>query len=255
MVNFIMSITKSIMLRSGFAVLMLIFSAVSQAQKSVTFESSDKVTVTGDVYLSENVSAPFIILFHQAYYSRGEYLEIAPKLNAMGYNAIAIDQRFGKRVNDVENATFADAKEKNLPRKHRDAYPDLEAALEYVKTNYDPDTLIIWGSSYSAALSLVLAAKHEEIDAALLFSPGEYFKFEGKRFAAWASDVKAPVFLTSSKKEAKKRALIFAELTNPKSVQFKPSFSGFHGSKALWEENAGHEKYWAQVSSFLQSIK
>ena len=33
-----------------------------------------------DLYIAHDASAPFILLFHQAGWSRGEYLEIAPKL-------------------------------------------------------------------------------------------------------------------------------------------------------------------------------
>ena len=241
-------------LKIGLLLLLSVQFNYSFAAEIVTFETSDKVTVTGDLYLVADENAPFIILFHQAFYSRGEYLEIAPKLNAMGYNTLAIDQRFGNKVNGIANATLADAKAKRLARKHRDSYPDLEAALDYVKLNHTPQQLIVWGSSYSASLSLVLAAKHKEIDAVLTFSPGEYFKFEGKKFSEWAKEIESPVFITSSKKETKKRAEIFAQLSNNKSVQFKPDFAGFHGSKALWGKSAGNEEYWLQVTTFLSSI-
>ncbi len=182
---------------------------ISFSQQSVIFFASDSVLISGDLYMTKDKEAPFILLFHQAFFSRGEYIDIAPKLNAMGYNCLAIDQRFGKEVNKIKNKTSKNAKKKGVKKMPKDTYPDLEAALGYVKRNYKPKQLIVWGSSYSASLSLVLASKHKEIDALLLFSPGEYFKYENKHFCEWAKTVDCPVFMTSSQKEAKKRTIIF----------------------------------------------
>ena len=88
---------------------------MSEAQQMVTFFSSDGLTVTADLYLKDK-SYPFIILFHQANFSRGEYQETAPKLMKLGYNCLAVDLRSGKEVNFIKNETAAKAHEKNLPR-------------------------------------------------------------------------------------------------------------------------------------------
>ena len=53
-------------------------------------------------------NAPVLVLFHQAGWSRGEYREIAPKLNELGYICLAIDQRSGKGVNGVANGNVTD---------------------------------------------------------------------------------------------------------------------------------------------------
>ena len=37
-------------------------------------------------------------------------------------------------------------------------------------------------------------------------------------------------------------------------VQFIPQLDGFHGSKALWSENEGHEEYWAALKEFLENL-
>lgn len=218
---------------------------------TVHFPSKDNVTITGDIYLTDNLKAPFIILFHQAMFSRGEYLEIAPILNSWGFNCMAIDQRSGMKINGVMNETHKNAKSKGKSTKYTDAYPDLEAALSYVKKEYSPEKLIIWGSSYSSSLVFVLAAKHPEIKGVLSFSPGEYFKFENKTISDWAKDVKCPVFVTSSKKEAKDCSIIFNNSPNNRNVQFIPEVSGFHGSKALWKSKTGNEKYREAVKLFL----
>ena len=226
--------------------------AYTQAQKeTITFSAEDNIKVTADIYLTDNKEAPFILLFHQANYSRGEYIEIAPKLNKLGFNCIAIDQRSGLKVNGVKNETHTNAKEKGKKTKYPDAFPDLEATLEYVKKNYSPKKILIWGSSYSSSLVFVLAAKHKEIAGLLSFSPGEYFEFEDKKIADWAAEVECPVFVTSSQKEGAKCSLIFKKAGNKSNVQYIPEVSGFHGSKALWEEKKGQEGYWKAVQLFL----
>ncbi len=225
--------------------------SAQNTKKTINFPAKDNIRITADLYLTENEDAPFIILFHQAMFSRGEYIEIAPMLNNWGFNCMAIDQRSGLKVNSILNQTHKNAKNKGKSTKYTDAYPDLETALAYVKKEFSPKKIIVWGSSYSSSLVFILAAKHPEVDAVLSFSPGEYFKFENKRIADWAKDVKCPVFVTSSKKEAQDCSLIFKNTSNKKNIQFIPEVSGFHGSKALWKNKNGHEKYREAVKKFL----
>lgn len=224
-------------------------------KETITFSAEDNVTITADLYITEKKDAPFILLFHQAMFSRGEYIEIAPKLNNLGFNCIAIDQRSGLKVNGIKNQTCKDAKKKNKKTKYKNAYLDLEATLNFVKKTYSPKKIIIWGSSYSSSLVFILASKHKEINGLLSFSPGEYFKFEGKKIEDWAKDVQCPIFVTSSKKEATKCMLIYNKATNKNNVQFTPKSKGFHGSKVLWKEKKGHTEYWKEVKTFLEIIK
>ena len=220
---------------------------------TTTFKAADGLTVTADVYATKNPDAPWIILFHQAGYSRGEYREIAPKLNDLGFNCMAVDQRSGEGVNGVENETFKAAKSKNLKTKYPDAYPDLEAALQHVKNKFKSKKTIIWGSSYSASLVFILASNYQSDVAALAaFSPGEYFTFDGKKIANYAAEVACPVFVTSSKSEHKDWKKIFENVTTKAKVGFLPSEKGFHGSKALWSSKEGHEEYWDALTKFLK---
>ncbi len=238
------------------ATILLSVTIHAQAEKKeIKFNSSDNITITGDLYLTSNLSAPFIILFHQAGYSRGEYIETAPKLNKLGFNCLAIDQRSGKGVNDIPNETNMEASKKGLSTKYPDAMPDLEAAIKYVEENYKPKKLIILGSSYSSSLSLVLAAKYpDKIDAALAFSPGEYFLFEDKKMEEYASKIKIPVFLTSAKSEEHMWKSIFEKIPEAYSTGYLPEVEGIHGSRALWEKIEGNEGYWEAVKGFLNKL-
>jgi pimeloyl-ACP methyl ester carboxylesterase len=223
--------------------------------ETVTFESADGLSVTGDLYLTGHRRAPFILLLHQAGYSRGEYLEIAPKLCEQGYNCLAIDQRSGSQVNGVENETSAAAKEQGLPCRYADAYPDLEAALQYVMEHYRPERLIVWGSSYSASLALILAAEHpDEVQAVLAFSPGEYFKMNGRSIADYAKGITQPVFITSAKSEEKAWRGIADEISSAGCEFFVPEGRGVHGSSALFESTENNMEYWTATEAFLKSL-
>ncbi len=125
-------------------------------EETLHFKARDGVNITADLYMTSAAEAPFILLFHQAGYSRGEYKEIAPKLNQLGFNCLAIDQRSGDKVNGIINETHIDAKKLNKPTQYIDAIPDLEAAYAYVRNKLNPNKMIIWGSSYSAALTFFL---------------------------------------------------------------------------------------------------
>ncbi len=222
--------------------------------KEISFPSEDGLKITADLYLNQNAKAPLIILFHQAGYSRGEYRPIAPMLNEMGFSCLAIDQRSGAGVNDVLNETNARATAKKMPTEYIDALPDLEAALDFAQATISKD-IIIWGSSYSSALVVYLGAEHgEELKGILAFSPGEYFSIHGKKFEDYAKDVKAPFFVTSAKNEHDNWKGIYANIPGEKAY-YLPSDPGFHGSRALWPTNAGHEACWAEVTKFLEGLK
>ncbi|MEA4938441.1 MAG: alpha/beta fold hydrolase [Christensenella sp.] len=224
--------------------------------QTVTFQTADGLTVTGDLYLTDDLSAPFLLLCHQAGYSRGEYLEIAPKLNKLGYNCLAIDQRSGRGVNGVTNETNKAAQSDGLSVGYVAAYPDLEAALAYLIEQYHPKQLIAWGSSYSASLVLILAAEHpNDVQAVLSFSPGEYFSFNDQHIKDYAKKITQPVFITSSKSEAPAWRDIAGAISSKGCVFFVPQGSGVHGSSALMEKTKNNAEYWTAVEDFLKSLQ
>ncbi|WP_196885161.1 alpha/beta hydrolase [Aureivirga sp. CE67] len=223
--------------------------------QTIKFPSSDGIEITGNLYMTKNKENPFILLFHQAGYSRGEYLEIAPKLNALGYNCLAIDQRSGKEINGVKNETHLAAEKAGKATEYPDALQDAQAAINYIEKEFKPKQLIIWGSSYSASLTFILGAMDKNVDAILAFSPGEYFKYNGKSIADYASEVTVPVFITSARNEEKNWKSIYVAIPTKDKVGFIPKGKGVHGSKALWQTQPDHREYWAAVESFLKSIR
>jgi pimeloyl-ACP methyl ester carboxylesterase len=166
-----------------------------------------------------------------------------------------VDQRSGGACNGVVNETHKVAKENNLPTGYADAYPDLEAALSYVISNYAPARLIAWGSSYSSSLALILASEHpDEIFAVLSFSPGEYFKFNDMLVADYAKSIIQPVFITSARSEEKSWRGIAEKIKSNGCVFFVPEDSGRHGSSALFEATPNNAEYWTAVEGFLASL-
>lgn len=237
---------------------LILFVAISFqlfAQKTITFKAKDGLEVTADLYLTKDDKAPMIILFHQAEWSRGEYKEIAPKLNKLGFNCIAVDQRSGGEVNDINNETFKRAEAKGLSTAYVDAMPDMIAAIDYIKNNYKAASkTIIWGSSYSAGLVLKIASERKDVDGVLAFSPAEYYEKMGKP-KDWVTstihNINVPTFITSAKMEKKKWWDIAAKISEDNRAYFLPTKLGKHGSRALWSKYNDSAEYWKAVKEFL----
>jgi len=234
------------------AVVALVAHSNADARETVELPAKDGILVTADVYEAEGKpDAPWIVLAHQASASRGEYRDIAPKLNSLGYNAIAIDQRSGKSFAGVFNDTAARAKEAGKSVDFVDAIPDIAAGVDYVKSK-GAKKGILWGSSYSAALVLLIAGGTPDlVDAVVAMSPGEYIK--GKSVAEAAKSIKAPVLLVSPPEEAAQRKPILAAVPHDEKTGFSPSNGGLHGSSALIEGfSPNPQPHWDVVIAFLR---
>ncbi len=228
-----------------------------QAPKTITFPSSDGLTITADLYAPHPKSAPFIVLFHQAEASRGEYLEIAPRLNQLGFNCLAVDQRSGGGINGVANETFARARKAGRKTDFLDAEPDMVAALKYARKQPAQGPIIAWGSSYSAALVLRLAGTTPRLaDGVVAFAPGEYFQGRGggrTYVTSAARKLSLPVFITSARSERDDWMGIYDAIPSHSKTSFLPDSEGLHGSSALWASTAEHAEYWKAVEAFLRA--
>lgn len=254
------AISRSFLLLPIVTFLCILISANAQDKnyKEIEFKSLDGITITADLYTSDDNSKPFILLCHQAGWSRGEYREIAPKLNALGFNCLAIDQRSGGAINSVSNATAVRAKAAKKPVNYVDAEQDIIAAMQYAKNHYAKGKLILWGSSYSSSLVLYIASKHTDtVDATLSFAPGEYFKNQNKS-ATWITEsvknIKCPTFITSAKNEANSWSGIHKAIPTQTKVSFLPTTKGNHGARALWEKFNDSEQYWQATKKFLEQF-
>lgn len=222
--------------------------------ETITFPSKDGLAMTANLYEIGPLN-PVILLCHQANYNKYEYADIAPRLNALGYNVLAIDQRSGGNFAGQKNGTLEAARAVGMEKTgFLDAEQDIVAAVEYLVQRYQR-RVVIWGSSYSSALVLFVAT-HPDVKAVLAFSPGNYFLDAKPDLKQFLPQLRKPVFLTSSREEADElKHTIGKSLTGADQIQFIPRRSGFHGAKALWEGQPGAEEYWAAVLEFLLMIQ
>lgn len=223
-------------------------------KSTITFPSKDGLLITADTYIIDETS-DFMLLFHQAEMSRGEYLEIALKLNKLGYNVMAVDQRSGLKVNDIMNETAKRAKEEGYPNTWVDAGMDVQAAIEYVRDELNCDSIYIVGSSYSASLVLVVAPEYENVlKGVICFSPGDRLKWNGKSVKDTIKDLHLPVFMTSKQKEIVFVEDLFQHVPSEIKVQFKPETRGRHGAIALWDYVEESPLYWEALIAFLDEV-
>ncbi|MBR0664674.1 alpha/beta hydrolase [Roseomonas hellenica] len=216
--------------------------------------AADGVTVFGDYRRSDEPRRRgTILLFHMAGSNRGEYATIAPELTRRGFDTLAIDQRSGGAGWGLRNETAS-----RLPRDpgFLPALADLEAAFAWAK-GWDPNgRLILWGSSYSAALVFLLAAAtRDRVTAILAFSPGEYLAGQSVRGAA--ARVTSPTFVASDADalEEASAAVLLAAVRGAPKRQFRPT-NGAHGSSILRSDRnpRGAAVAWGAVSAFLDEV-
>ena len=228
----------------------VLFAAGAASAAPVTFSAADGVTVHAD-YQGQGGRA-VIVLFHQAGSNLHEYDPIAPRLQALGFDTLAVSQRSGAAqfggANDTADGAGGDPD-------YLAAYPDMEAALEFARGK--SGRVVVWGSSYSSALVFKLASEHPTGVVGLLsFSPGEYF---GSAFSVKtaAAKVAAPVFVTSASDAgeiAAAKAIVAAVRGN--ATQFVPT-RGVHGSSTLRQDEnpKGTAENWAAVEAFLAPLQ
>ena len=243
----------------GIIILTVLFLNIVKAQTDrVKFITFDKIPVTADLYIKHPATAPMIILFHQATYSRGEYTEIAPKLNDMGFNCMAVDLRSGGDVNGVRNETWAWCDSLMKDTKMTDAYYDVQAAVKFAKSKYPGAKIILMGSSYSASLALKYAGDYpNSVSGVVAFSPAEYFsKFGWSRtiIQATAARITCPVFIASSATEQIRWQAIYDAIPHQNKVSYVPG-EGKHGAKTLWSTFPESKGYWTALGKFLARFK
>lgn len=224
---------------------------------TITLRAKDGVPVTIDVYAPHPDKATFVVLCHRANWSRGEYSELAPWLNSLGINCIAVDQRSGGKINGVDNKTLLEALKRSKDTGYPSAEADIVAALEYANKRAK-GTVVLWGSSYSSALAIVIAAKRPDlVDAIVSVSPGEYFAEYGlsrdwvKEHAARLS---VPALVMAPAEERTQALSIYDAIPEGNKRVFVPKTGGRHGSEALWQKTPGHGDFRAAAGEFLESL-
>jgi hypothetical protein len=245
---------NSILSKRPTSILLLLFSLVySSAQEKVTFFAEDSLKITADLYLKD-YSLPFILLFHQGGASRGEYNEIAVRLQKLEYNCLAVDLRAGERMNYITNETAERAKIEKIPHSFLDARYDIIASIRFIrKFNLKP--VVLFGSSYSASLCLMTAVRNPDVNAVIAFSPGEFFRPEVVVKEAIAG-ITQPIFVSATGLEYNFITEMLSGVSEENKYFYSPSKGkGEHGAKMLWNSSQSADECWLDLLLFFKKIR
>ncbi|MEI7037192.1 alpha/beta hydrolase [Fulvimonas yonginensis] len=230
-------------------VLSLLLSYAAYAGEPVTLQASDDGTVFGTLSRAGGHTDTILLLFHQAGASRQEYDPLVPVLTKMGYDTLAIDQRSGDGLFGGRNETVA---RRGGSADYLDALPDLEGALAWARKHHYARIGVV-GSSYSASLAILLAAKHPQAIAAVAsFSPGEYFDDKDlvKRAAA---KITVPFYITTRPEEEDKVQEVLRDAHGANVTHYRQAV-GVHGASTLVQAR-DPQGYAANLRSFTDFLR
>ncbi|MBN1949682.1 MAG: dienelactone hydrolase family protein [Bacteroidales bacterium] len=241
------------MLRISLVLTFLACVLTLRAQQQVSFYAEDSLRITADLYLKDT-KAPFILLFHQGDASRGEYSEIAIRLMKLDYNCLAVDLRYGDKINYVRNETANAAKAGDFDRSMLGAQKDIRAALKYIR-RYNKEKVILLGSSFSASLCLLEAAGNKDIKAVIALSPGEFFRPE-LVVKEKIGGIAQPIFISATTLEYDFVKEMFSDISPASLHYFQPGRGrGDHGAKMLWKSSESSDQCWLELLLFFKKIR
>ncbi len=222
----------------------------------VQFVTADSVEIHGDLFQLDKAK-PSILLFHQGGSNgRAEYSTIIERLKD-SYNILSIDQRTGGQLYGQYNRTMARFSSEQFD--YCDAYPDLEASLDYLIKKGFTGEKVIWGSSYSATLAIQLASKRaDDVAATLAFSPASGGPMLACRPDPYFTQLKSPLLVLRPSSELQRES---------SQEQFKAvqdaghstyvAENGVHGSSLLVQDRVDGSiaENWETVLSFLELVQ
>ena len=240
---------------STFLFSVFFFSTIVHAQEKVAFKAPDGINISADLYKGQP-SDTYVVLFHQAGYSRGEYNETAPKIVKIGFNCLAVDLRSGGEVNNVSNKTAQEAKGLGKSTTYIDAEQDMIAAIDHAYS-ISKKPVIILGSSYSASLCLKIAKNNPKVKAVIAFSPGEYFSSFNLNIQKEITGLKKPIYAACARIEYPFMSTLLSGVSSEYKTLFKPTGDkkGIHGSQILWDSSDCSREVWFDVLRFLTKQK
>jgi dienelactone hydrolase len=234
------------------------------AYTTVKFPSADGLLVTADLYEAGERSRPVMVLFHQSGSSRGEYRRIAPELVELGFNALAVDLRWGGT--DPWNGVVTETSARNgtaeiIANDGRDrqwatileSETDMAAALRWLRANGFSGPLVVWGSSFSATLVFQVAADEPDLVTALVsYSPGEYDGRNPGRVRGWARRVTQPAYVSCGAKRDEQDLArpIYEAVPHAQKTLYVPTKGG-HGASIVLDDPPN----WDSVKRFLTDLE
>ena len=227
---------------------------VLAAQQDVTFSASDGGRVHGSWFSGTREAVAVVVAFHQGGASgEGEYGPIVPRLNEAGYDVLVVDQRAGgDRFGGTNRTVLARGRSAD----YCEAAADLDGALAHAREERPDLPIILWGSSYSGALVLRLAATGPDgVAGVLAFSPASGGPMTECRGEDVSGGISVPVLALRPRSELdiESAARQFAVLRGQGHRTFVAD-PGTHGSSMLVEDRVGGpvDASWDVVLQFIR---
>lgn len=229
----------------------------AQAPSRHLLRSSDGVSVPAWWFATPADAGTVIALFHQGGASgRAEYDPIVPRLREAGHRVLVIDQRRGGTTFDGVNELASTFDPETTS--YCDALPDLEAALDFALDQAGGAGVVLWGSSYSAALAIVLGHRRsDDVVGIVALSPASGEPMDGCRPDDVAESLTVPLLVGRPAGEMEIES-VASQLERFHAAGHRTFVAdpGRHGSSMLVEERVGAdvEAAWTVVLDFLGSL-
>lgn len=137
---------------------------------TVTFQTSDGVTIAGD-WTSPQGASKAVLLLHMMPAARQSYGQLAKELNKNGFATLAIDLRGHGQSTDqngkkLDYAIFTE-------REHQASRLDVDSAFEFLaQKGFRENAVSLVGASIGANLALDAMRRYAGVSRAVLLSPG-----------------------------------------------------------------------------------
>lgn len=220
----------------------------------VTFKATDGSTVYAEELVADaGKSAPLIMLFHQAGANgRAEYENTAPRFQSAGYSVLLVDLRSG---GDRFGGTNRTVEARGDSTGYCEAYPDMEATVNYAELQGYSGPVFAAGSSYSAGLVIKLGAEYGSmLNGVIAFSPASGGPMKDCNANGYAATSKTPTMVVRPGREMQHDSVKaqFALFEQEGHTMYVHS-EGVHGASTLDPMRAkdGTDGTWKAVMAFL----
>lgn len=207
--------------------------------EEVTFETSDKIPLSGTFYFAPDPTAPLVVLVHRYRGDRAEWAPLAARLAEAPkrYSIMNFDLRGhgkSKSASGKKRLDWADMKPKDMPA----FVEDVHAAVKYGLGRSDGKArgVVLVGSSLGAAFAARAASEEAKVVAVGVVSPGA--AIEGYDVYHPFADVRMlPSFIAASKDDNVAREPVVALTQMAKEHGTVKVYDGRgHGAFGLGQE-------------------